>query len=249
MVGNTAIGTLVSLQGGFYPVTGGSGQEVFTRVTGNFMKRVITDDGEYRPVGKPQQTTWNGIPKTSLVLENDSGLRRTVFYFLEQLQEDGGPALAMSLRLDEAGYADFHGLKARLCGDAVVIGQACITLELAESGRYVDTAIGMVAGLQVRPLASNPALAQAVLGAWSGITQAGASTFTGADYNFAADGRFTRRVTVSSDIVAGHGGLEQGTYQVRGNCIYLRFADGQEETWPLRVEGRVLQLGGASYTR
>ena len=32
-------------------------------------------------------------------------------------------------------------------------------------------------------------------------------------------------------------------------AIYLRFADGQEETWPLRVEGRVLQLGGASYTR
>ena len=75
---------------------------------------------------------------------------------------------------------------------------------------------------------------------------------TQSTYTFSPDGHFksgSETGATSSSVTAGSRRKSSGTYQVSGNAITMRFADGTTERWSYaRTADGVLFLHGDAYT-
>lgn len=247
--GAAAFGTVVSLRGGVFPFNRANIQESFTRVVATYLKDEITEDGDYKVTVGPQQDTWNGLNRVRMILKDENGSIKNVIYYLDSFQEDGQPALALSMAVLVPEVAqDYQGLTARLCGDIIVVGYADLFVEDNFIKSQGDAALAMVAGLRVNSLAPNPALQRALVGQWEAVDNPSEHVFLGSKITFTADGRFLKNVNVMNQTQAGYT-ENGGVYRVYGNILMMQYASGEVSTYPVKRSDTALQIGGRVYTR
>lgn len=242
-------GTLARLNGELFPVRDGNLQQAMVALTRAYINREILEDGDYKVVKGPVQDTWNGLPRSRMLVRDDSDSAKSVLYLMETFQEGSAPVIVLVAGVHTENSGDsWLGLKARPAGDLIQAALAEFYLDESPPEALQTKMQAMLAGMQLVPLAANPALERSLHGSWEAVENPAQKMFVGSSYLFSPDHRFEHTVDVSNPTQAGYS-RRVGVYRMLGRLLLLEYQQGEPESYPVVIEGRTLKLGGKYFVR
>jgi|GEM_PF-4679219 len=224
-----------------------------------FMRTDILEDGTYH-LARPALSRREGDGvRITVELATDYGLRKRVSYLDASRWAEGRPVRTITLTecefFDDGPLFRIMGFQIAGFGELLVAGRVIFALDQAEHERHGASLLAAAAGIHLRKPGRNQALEQALVGLWTRSSAYGsgpAGSPAGhvvSHLTFFNNNTFLRRTHVTGDGSTTVTGRQLERFFVFGHLIVYETADGQTESYPVRLDGRVLTIGPSSYVR
>ncbi|MBN2433092.1 MAG: hypothetical protein JXQ27_16595 [Acidobacteria bacterium] len=257
--GDGKIARLIAFHGGLRFSGERSFSDQAEEIFREFMQTEILEEDTYRPVEPAVSQAESAGVRITVNLETEYGLRKKIVYLDAYDTEGGRPGRMITLTesefFDDGPLFRIMGLHIRRFGELVVTGQVVFAMDQDNHRRHGNRLLAMAAGLDVRKPGRNRKLEQALVGRWTRNTAFGSGTTAGpaghvvSHLAFFHNNTFLRQTHVAAPETTTITGQQLEQYFVFGNLIVYQNLDGRTESFPIRLDERILQIGRAAYVR